>query len=107
MGHWVRRQAFTGIRARKVILTVTDSVIGLAAGACAFTCGYAKGYSHLTDNPAACVHCHVMQEQYDGWINSSHRSVATGNDFHTLHGVVPKYRTKVQNGFWHPFTSPR
>lgn len=82
---------------------ILGSAIGLAFGVGVFTFGYAKGYSYMTDDPKACVNCHVMQEQYDGWIKSSHRSVATCNDCHTPPGLVPKYYTKAQNGFWHSF----
>jgi len=77
--------------------------VGLAFGVGAFTFVYAKGGSYLTDDPAACANCHVMQEQFDGWVHSSHRSVAVCNDCHTPPGLVPKYWTKAQNGFWHSF----
>ena len=36
-------------------------VIGIAVGIGAYTFAYAKGWSYLTDNPAACANCHVMQ----------------------------------------------
>jgi cytochrome c nitrite reductase small subunit len=42
-----------------------------------------------------------MHEQYDGWIKSSHRSVAVCNDCHVPHDVVREYATKARNGFWH------
>ena len=77
--------------------------MGLALGVGAYTFVYAKGASYLTNDPRACVNCHVMQEQYDGWIKSSHRSVATCNDCHAPHNLVGKYSTKAQNGFWHSF----
>jgi cytochrome c nitrite reductase small subunit len=76
---------------------------GLAAGLGGYTFVYAKGYSYLTNDPAACANCHVMDEYYSGWIKSSHRSVATCNDCHTPHSLVPKYATKAKNGFWHSF----
>ncbi len=76
---------------------------GLAVGVGLFTFVYAKGGSYLTNDPKACVNCHIMQDQYDGWEKSSHRSVATCNDCHTPSGLVPKYWTKAQNGFWHSF----
>jgi cytochrome c nitrite reductase small subunit len=44
-----------------------------------------------------------MNEHYDGWIKSSHRSVATCNDCHTPPGFFAKYATKASNGFWHSF----
>jgi cytochrome c nitrite reductase small subunit len=74
---------------------------GLAAGGGGFTFIYAKGGSYLTNDPQACANCHIMQEQYDGWINSSHRSVATCNDCHTPSGLIPKYFTKAENGWRH------
>jgi len=77
--------------------------IGVAAGLGAYTFLYAKGSSYLTDDPAACRNCHVMDAQYDGWIKSSHRSVATCNDCHTPAGHVAKYATKAMNGFNHSF----
>lgn len=82
---------------------LAGATMGLALGVGVFTFGYAKGGSYLTNDPKACVNCHVMQEQYDGWEKSSHRSVATCNDCHTPAGLVPKYWTKAQNGFWHSF----
>jgi cytochrome c nitrite reductase small subunit len=68
-----------------------------------FTFIYAKGGSYLTNNPAACANCHIMQDQYDGWIKSSHRSAASCNDCHTPPGLIGKYATKASNGFWHSF----
>jgi cytochrome c nitrite reductase small subunit len=77
--------------------------VGIAAGLGAYTFLYAKGYSYLTNDPQACVNCHVMRDQYDGWVKSSHRSVAACNDCHTPPGLVGKYATKARNGFWHSF----
>jgi cytochrome c nitrite reductase small subunit len=74
-------------------------VVGLGG----YTFLYARGWSYLTDDPAACANCHVMHEQYDGWLKASHRSVAGCNDCHTPHGLVGKYATKARNGFWHSF----
>ena len=75
--------------------------LGLAAGLGAFTFTYAKGASYLGNDPASCANCHVMQDHLDGWIKSSHRSVATCNDCHTPPGLVPKYFTKAEHGFFH------
>jgi cytochrome c nitrite reductase small subunit len=86
-----------------VTLVVLATTIGLAAGIGAFTFVYARGASYLTNDPAACANCHIMREQYDGWIASSHRAVAACNDCHTPPAPVPKYATKALNGFWHSF----
>ena len=82
---------------------VLGATMGLALGTGLYTFVYAKGGSYLTNDPRACVNCHIMQEQYDGWAKSSHRSVATCNDCHAPHNLIGKYWTKAQNGFWHSF----
>lgn len=75
--------------------------IGAATGIGSYTFIYAKGGSYLLDDPKACANCHIMQDKLDGWIKSSHRSVATCNDCHTPAGLIPKYFTKAQHGFFH------
>lgn len=84
-------------------LVIVGIAIGLAVGVGVYTFWYAKGYSYLSNDPASCANCHVMNEQYDGWLKSSHHSVATCNDCHTPHDFVNKYFTKASNGFWHSY----
>ncbi len=78
-------------------------VAGIAAGVGSYTFVYARGYSYVTNDPQACANCHIMQAHYDAWTRASHRSVAVCNDCHTPPGLIPKYVTKAQNGFWHSF----
>ncbi len=80
---------------------------GLLLGVSLFTFGYARGHSYLTDDPAACVNCHPMREQFEGWIKSSHRSAAVCNDCHTPADPVGKYAIKVLNGFNHSWAFTR
>jgi cytochrome c nitrite reductase small subunit len=87
-------------RAALVVLAI---VVGVAIGIGGYTFVYAKGGSYLTNDPGACVNCHVMREQFDGWVKGSHRAVAVCNDCHTPPGLVHKYSTKALNGFWHSF----
>ena len=75
--------------------------IGILVGVGVFTFGYARGASYMTDDPAACANCHVMNDQFDGWKKSSHRNAAVCNDCHAPSGLVPKYFTKALNGFHH------
>ena len=84
-----------------VLAIVIAVVIGVAVGLGGFTFTYAKGASYLRDEPAACANCHIMQGNLDGWIKSSHHAVATCNDCHTPPGLVPKYFTKAEHGFFH------
>jgi cytochrome c nitrite reductase small subunit len=75
--------------------------LGLLIGIGLFTFGYARGASYMTDDPAACVNCHVMRDQFQGWMKSSHGKVAVCNDCHTPPGFIAKYTTKAVNGFFH------
>lgn len=78
------------------------AVLGGIIGLGAFTFAYADGAAYLSNDPAACVNCHVMRDQFDGWNHGSHKAVATCNDCHTPHSsVVAKYAVKGINGFRH------
>lgn len=88
---------------RRSLALAAAIVAGIAGGLGSYTFVYAKGYSYLTNDPAACANCHVMRDHFDAWTRSSHRAVATCNDCHTPPGLVPKYVTKARNGFWHSF----
>lgn len=74
---------------------------GLALGIGLYTFVYANGASYLTNNPEACANCHIMQEHYDGWLYSSHHTVAVCNDCHTPPDFFGKYLTKGLNGYHH------
>lgn len=76
-------------------------MLGMLAGIGFFTFGYGKGASYLSNNPQGCANCHVMQEHYDSWVNSSHRHVAVCNDCHLPHDPIGKWATKADNGFFH------
>ena len=93
----------TSMKLRTLRSIILAALIGMSVGTGVYTFVYAKGYSYLTNNPASCANCHIMNEQYDGWLKSSHRSVATCNDCHTPPGLLGKYATKASNGFWHSF----
>jgi cytochrome c nitrite reductase small subunit len=82
-------------------------LLGFAMGTGGYAFIYAKGYSYLLNDPAACSNCHSMRSQYEAWMKSSHHSSATCNDCHTPHNLVGKYAVKASNGFFHSlyFTS--
>ncbi len=90
------------LTARRLLSAVAVFVLGSLLGVGMFTFGYAKGYSYLFDDPTACVNCHVMRPQYEGWLKSGHGKVATCNDCHAPHSnIVAKYVSKGINGFNH------
>ena len=82
---------------------------GILVGASAYTAQYSKAASYLTNNPEACANCHVMREQFEGWMKGSHRQAAVCNDCHAPHTFAAKYATKALNGFFHSwaFTTGR
>jgi cytochrome c nitrite reductase small subunit len=75
--------------------------LGVALGLGLFTLAYAKGLSYASDEPEACVNCHIMREQYEGWLRGPHREVATCNGCHVPHDFLGKWLSKGLNGFHH------
>jgi len=77
-------------------------VLGIFAGLALFVLYISKAPSYLSDNPQACVNCHVMNPQYTDWVHSSHRQSATCNDCHIPHdNFLDKYFTKAEEGMNH------
>lgn len=90
--------ALRGISLWGVLLSVG---VGVVAGTGAYAFHYGEGLSYLSNDPKACMNCHVMRDHYDAWSKAGHHHVATCNDCHTPHDLVGKYLTKAENGFWH------
>jgi cytochrome c nitrite reductase small subunit len=80
-------------------------LLGVFIGVGTFTFDYAEGTAYLSNDPAACANCHVMQDYYDSWQKASHHTVATCNDCHLPHGFVGKYIAKADNGFRHSWAN--
>lgn len=80
-----------------ILAGLAGGIVGLGG----FTFAYAEGTSYFSDNPDACVNCHVMREVYDGWHNGSHKAVAVCNDCHTPRHFPDKYIVKGINGWNH------
>ncbi|HSV16729.1 MAG TPA: cytochrome c nitrite reductase small subunit [Tepidisphaeraceae bacterium] len=76
-------------------------MVGVAVGVSTFTFHYARGASYLSNDPKACVNCHIMNDQYDGWLQSPHHAVAVCNDCHVPHDFVGKWIAKAANGYHH------
>jgi cytochrome c nitrite reductase small subunit len=76
-------------------------LLGIPAGIGAFTFVYAKGFSYLSTDPRACVNCHVMNPQYEGWLKSGHRHASTCVECHLPHAGVAKWVAKADHGVRH------
>ena len=75
--------------------------LGALAGIGVTTFRYAEGLSYLSTDPRACVNCHIMQPEFDGWQNASHHAAAVCVDCHLPKAFVPKYLAKAENGWRH------
>jgi cytochrome c nitrite reductase small subunit len=58
--------------------------------------------SYLSDDPDACINCHIMFPQYATWQHSSHGRVTNCNDCHVPHSsTLAKYYFKAKDGLRH------
>ncbi len=81
---------------------VLGAVLGSFGGAVGFTAHFARATSYLSDDPKACVNCHIMNDQYDAWSRASHHARATCNDCHVPHqSIFAKYAVKAEHGYRH------
>jgi cytochrome c nitrite reductase small subunit len=79
-----------------IIVSVTCLVIVVG------TLLYVSNFTvYLGDDPTTCNNCHVMDAVYEGWYHGGHKLVATCNDCHTPHDLIPKYFVKARSGFNH------
>jgi cytochrome c nitrite reductase small subunit len=76
-------------------------MIGVLIGASGHTFLDAHGLSYMSNDPAACVNCHVMRDHFDAWQHSSHERVAGCNDCHVPHDFLGKYFAKAEHGYRH------
>ena len=77
------------------------ALVGALGGVGGFTFTYASGFAYLSNDPAACVNCHIMNEQFDSWRKGPHHAVATCNDCHVPPAFPAKYVAKARNGYHH------
>jgi cytochrome c nitrite reductase small subunit len=80
------------------VLVLSGIFLGLAF----FTLYLANAHSYISDDPSACVNCHIMSPQYATWSHSSHREVAHCNDCHVPQdNFIRKYYFKAMDGLRH------
>lgn len=77
-------------------------VLGLLGGLGALVLYISNAVSYLSDDPRACVNCHVMTPQYATWQRGSHGRVTTCNDCHVPHdNIIRTYAFKASDGLRH------
>ncbi len=78
--------------------------VGVLLGLGGLTLYVGNATSYLSDDPRACMNCHVMAPQYATWERSSHARVTVCNDCHVPHdNAVRKYAFKAMDGTRHSF----
>ena len=77
-------------------------LLGIFIGLGTYSFYISKAWSYISDDPKACVNCHIMAPQYATWIHSSHRETAHCNDCHVPHdNFARKYYFKGKDGLRH------
>ncbi len=83
-------------------LTIATFLLAVVIGMGLFIAKEAEVTSYLSDNPQACVNCHVMTPVYNSWLHSSHREQASCNDCHVPHNnIFNQYYFKAKDGLYH------
>jgi cytochrome c nitrite reductase small subunit len=78
----------------------TILIIGLVSLAIVLGLGlYVTDFTvYLGNDPSACNNCHVMDQQYEGWLHGPHANAATCVECHAPHEFIPKYIYKAKSG---------
>jgi cytochrome c nitrite reductase small subunit len=79
-------------------------ILGIAVGLLLLILRISNAPSYSSDDPAACMNCHVMTPQFASWQKSSHRQVAVCNDCHVPHdNIINHYFFKAKDGLRHSY----
>lgn len=80
------------------------ALMGACAGGGVYLASVSNALSYLSDDPKACINCHVMGPEYASWQHSSHARVASCNDCHVPHdSTLKKYWFKANDGLRHSY----
>ena len=84
--------------------TTATFLIAVITGLGLFMMKEGEVVSYMSDNPQACVNCHVMTPVYNSWMHSSHREWTNCNDCHVPQdNVISKYYFKAKDGLYHSY----
>lgn len=77
-------------------------LIGIMIGLLLQILYISNAVSYLSDDPTACVNCHIMSSQFATWERGSHGKVTTCNDCHVPQdNFFRKYYFKASDGLRH------
>lgn len=79
-------------------------LLGIFFGLVLLTLHVGRATSYLSDEPSACVNCHVMAPYFATWQNSSHGRFTVCNDCHVpQNNIFEKYFFKASDGLRHSY----
>ena len=79
-------------------------LLGIFFGLVLLTFHVGRATSYLSDEPSACVNCHVMAPFFATWQNSSHARFTVCNDCHVpQNNIFAKYFFKASDGLRHSY----
>ncbi len=77
-------------------------IAGIIAGLGIYTIYVSRVHTYASDDPSACINCHVMSPYYQSWSYSSHAAWTSCNDCHVPHtSTFSKYAFKAMDGLYH------
>jgi len=77
-------------------------LMGILVGGGIYLATISEAASYLSDDPEACINCHIMVPQYSTWQHSSHGRVTSCNDCHVPQDSTwRKYWFKANDGLRH------
>lgn len=98
------KRLLTILRPPKAWRILASLLIAVILGLFFFILHAARATSYLSDDPKACVNCHVMAPQYATWERGSHGKVTNCNDCHVPQdNFINKYFFKASDGLRHSF----
>jgi cytochrome c nitrite reductase small subunit len=78
------------------------AMMGVVVGLGLYVARVSEAASYMSDDPRACINCHIMFPEYATWKHSSHANVANCNDCHVPHNnILNKYYFKAKDGLRH------
>ncbi len=86
---------------RRLILPLVI-LLGAVTGLTVYLFYVSRMASYLSNDPSACVNCHIMAPYYQSWQKSSHQAWTTCNDCHVPQdNHIRGYSFKAKDGLYH------
>ncbi|WP_419168493.1 cytochrome c nitrite reductase small subunit [Halobacteriovorax sp.] len=83
-----------------IMLALVGAIIGLGT----YTVKESNALSYMSDDPKACLNCHVMNTAYNSWKKDAHSRFTNCNSCHVPHeNLLKTYGFKAMDGLKHSY----